>query len=178
MNTRSAMRRSVVPALVLGVAACAGGPVSTEQRQAAEQRLLAPFLRATEVGCSELLVELTPNFYPVVSQPAVDVQAHRASKQRGADYTETTWTNTLGRPQSAFVVTIGEAPVYTDRGPVLGPRTRFTVLQRVTFRVYEGPHAMQLDARATGVVVVRDGVAARPRDVREYAVVQGAVQAP
>ncbi len=165
--------------LSVAAAACASTPATPEQQHAEQQRLLAPFLRGTEVGCGELLIEATGNFYPHVSQPSVDPQVHTAAKQRGSDYTETVWTNTLGRPQSAFVVTVGEPAQLTEKGMVQGPRTKFTVLHRVRLRVYEGTHRMTLDAHASGpVVVVKEPALARPRDVREFAVVDGAVRTP
>ena len=161
------------------VVACASAPATQEQREVVERRLLAPFLRSTEVGCGELFVEMTGNFYGNVSQPGVDPQVHTARKDRGEDYTETVWTNTLGRTQSAFVVTIGEPGRLTEKGLTNGPRTTFTVLNRVRLRIYEGTRSMTLNAQASGpVVVVKEAAVARPRDVREFAVVDGLVKLP
>ena len=44
-----------------------------------ERRLLMPYLQARSVGCSELVVEMTPNFYLHVSSPGVDPQRHRSA---------------------------------------------------------------------------------------------------
>ena len=98
------MRNAVPIVMSVLLAACSGAPATQEQREAAERRLLEPYLRDTQVECGELLVEMTGNFYATLSQPAVDPQAHTARKERGEDYTETIWTNTLGAKKSAFVV--------------------------------------------------------------------------
>src|SRR5688572_13512500 len=90
------------------VVACAGAPATPEQRAAAEARLLAPFLRDTEVECSELVVEMTGNFYATLSQPAIDPAVHTMRTEPGADFTEKIWTNKLGGKNTAFRVTIGE----------------------------------------------------------------------
>jgi len=173
------MRNAVWIVLSGFVVSCTGAPATPEQRQAAESRLLAPFLRNTEVGCSELVVEMTGNFYTNVSQPAVDTELHSARKDRGSDYTETTWTNTRGGAQSAFVVTIGEPSQLTEKGLVVGPRTKFTVSNRVRMRVFEGTRPVTLAVHATGpTVAVKEAGLARPRNVREFAVVDGVVQTP
>ena len=131
------------------VVACAGGPATQEQRDAAERRLLAPFLRGTEVGCGELFVEMTGNFYGHVSQPGVDPHAHTARKDRGPDYSEAIWTNTLGKTQSAFVVTIGEPGRLTEKGLATGPRTTFTVLNRVRHSRFSGSRPVRWANDAT-----------------------------
>lgn len=143
---------------------------------AAEQRLLAPYLRDTEVGCSELLVELTGNFHVNVGQPAIDVQAHAARKETGDGYLDTIWTNKLGDPKTAFTVTIGEPDEISDRGIVRKPRTRFTVLNEVRLRVFAGTHALALNAHAGGAfAVVREASVKKPRDVSEYIVQDGSL---
>ena len=171
------MRNAVsIPFLTL-LAACAGAPATPEQKAAAEERLMTPFLRDTQVECGELLVEMTGNFYSMISQPAVDAQAHSARKERGPDYTETIWTNTLGAKKSAFIVTIGKPSELTEKGVVMGPRTKFTVLNSLRVRVYEGTKAMTLNAHASGpLVVVKEAAVARPREVRDYQVVDGTVR--
>ncbi len=51
--------RSPVWILLSGImVSCAGASATQEQQQAAERRLLAPYLRDTEVSCGELLVEI------------------------------------------------------------------------------------------------------------------------
>jgi hypothetical protein len=172
--------RNTVSIVMSGLlAACASAPATQEQRETAEQRLLAPFLRDTQVECGELVVEMTANFYAAMSQPALDPQAHKARKERGEDFTETIWTNTLGAKKSAFVVTIGEPGRLTEKGLVLGPRTKFTVLNALRLRVYEGTKKMSLNAHATGTVVtVKEAAVAVPREVRAFHVVDGVVQMP
>lgn len=168
------MRFPVRISAVLVLAACAAPPATPEQRQAAEARLLAPFLVATEVGCSELVIELTGNFHGNVGQPAIDVKAHAARKERGADWIDTVWTNQLGDPSTAFVVTVGQPDQITDQGVVRGPRTQFTVVNQVRLRVYEGTHPLTLNARAGGAfAIVREASVQKPRDVTEFVVENG-----
>jgi hypothetical protein len=163
--------------LVIGLAGCAGVPATPEQRQVAEQRLLAPYLRDTEVGCTELLVELTGNFHVNVGQPAIDVQAHAARKERGDGYLDTIWTNKLGDPKSAFTVTIGEPEEISESGIVRRPRTKFTVLNEVRLRVFSGTHPLALNAHAGGsFVVVREASVKMARDLKEYVVEDGALR--
>jgi len=174
------MKNAVLLLLIsLLIVACAGAPATPEQREVAERGLLAPFLRDTEVECGELLVEMTGNFYATLSQPAVDPAVHATRKERGADFTETIWTNKLGGKSTAFRVTIGEPSRLTEQGLALGPRTKFTVHNGLRLRVYEGTHPMTLEVHATGAVVtVKEAALAVPRQVREFAVVDGAVRMP
>ncbi|MBM4062534.1 MAG: hypothetical protein FJ265_15765 [Planctomycetes bacterium] len=157
--------------------ACGSTPATPEQQRAAEQRLLAPFLRDVEVGCRELVVEATGNFYRNVGQPAVDVRAHLARKERGDGYVDTIWTNRLGEPRTSFVVTIGEPDALTEQGIVRRPRTVFTVVNQVRVRFYEDARPLLLSARtAGGFAVVREDKASPARDLTEYAVEDGAVR--
>lgn len=166
-------------ALALIAAACASATATPEQVEATEQRLVEPFLTGTEVGCNELLVEMTGNFNTHVSQPALDPGAHTMRHEAGPDYIDKIWTNTLGRPASAFVVSIGEPGQITDRGIVRGPRTTFTVTNEVRLRIYQGRKALTLKAYARGErVVVREATLARVRDVREFVVEDGVLQSP
>ncbi|HLQ37371.1 MAG TPA: hypothetical protein VK348_06205 [Planctomycetota bacterium] len=159
--------------LVLSMlAACSSAPVPKERVEQEERRLLAPFLGGAEVGCQELLVELTGNFVPDVSRPAEDKKLHRASKEQGVGYTDSIWTNTLGGPDSAFVVTVGEPDQFTEHGIVHGRMTRFTVLNQVRLRVFEGKHAMALSVRASGTPLIWKA-AAEVRDLTEFRVEDG-----
>jgi len=169
----------VLGALWLVPAGCAAVPASDGQVAETERRLIAPFLRGTEVGCNELLVEMTGNFNTHVGQPALDRRAHTMRHEAGDDYIEKIWTNTLGQTKSAFVVTIGEPGKITERGMVRGPNTTFTVVNQVRLRIYQGRHAVTLKAYARGDrVVVREASVARHRDVREFVIEDGVLKGP
>lgn len=160
--------------LGLGLFGCAAVPATPEQQAAAEQRLLRPFLEGNEVGCRELLVEYTGNFHNFVAQPAVDVKAHLARKERGDGFVDTIWTNRLGAAKSAFVVSIAAAADPTEPGVPRGPRTTFTVLNEVRLRVYEDARPLTLTARAGGgLVVVRRAGAATAVDCAEFHIADG-----
>lgn len=160
-------------------AACAGTSATVEQRERAEQRLLAPLLRGGEVGCGELTIDVTPNFYPYIGQPAVDAALHSVSRERGATYRETVWTNLTGDVASGFVVTIGMPPEFTDRGVELRQQTRFHVVHQVRLRVHEDRRPMTLDVRAFGdfPVLLREAGGA-PRDVGELRIRDGVMATP
>lgn len=160
----------------LGLAACAGAPVTPEQRRQAEARLLAPFRQAAEIGCSELQITMTGNFYPNVARPAVDGRLHRQEVTTRDGYTETTWTNLAGGLDGAFDVTIGEPPEITERGLVHAPRLAFKVLNQLRVRVLTGVHELTLDAVAGGGIVVVKTADGRTRDLRELRIAEGAVQ--
>lgn len=161
-------------AFVLLAAACGSAPEATPaQRQREEQRLLQPFAADREVGCGELLVEMTANFHGNVGQPAIDKSRHRMTKEPGDGYVDTVWTNTTGMPEAGFVVTIGETSQITDKGLVQGRATRFQVVNQVRLRVYEGRRPLTLNATAGGAVVLVREAAGKPRDVRQFAVSDG-----
>ena len=156
---------------------CAATSATPEQQLAAERRLLAPFLRETEVGCSELTVELTGNFHKNVGQPAIDTRVHLARKEQGDGFVDTVWTNRIGDPKTSFVVTIGEAGELTEPGTGSRPHTRFTVVNQVRVRVFEGRHPLTLTARAGGdFAVVREASVNKPRDVTEFVVEDGVLK--
>lgn len=161
------------------LAACAGSPATPEQRQMAERRLLEPFLVAREVGCGELFVEVTSNLYGHVGQPAVDPARHSRTREQGDGFVETTWTNTAGTPDAAFVVTIGEPQQIADTGWIEGRKTRFRVVNQVRLRVYEDRRPLTLNATAGGAfVLVKDGAASAPREVKQFAIVDGVLRKP
>ena len=168
------MRYRLPILLGLGLFGCAGVPATPEQQAAAEQRLLQPFLEGIEVGCRELLVEYTGNFHNHVAQPAVDVKAHLARKERGEGFVDTVWTNRLGDPKSAFVVSIAAAADPTEPGVRRGSCTTFTVLNEVRLRIYEDARPLTLTARAGGgLVVVRHKGAATAQDCAEFRIADG-----
>ncbi len=168
-------------ALIVGCAACAGpGPLMTpEQRAQEERRLLAPYLAPREIGCSELLIEVTPNLFAYVGQPAVDPVRHVKTKETGDGYVDTVYTSKLGDAASAFHVTIGEAQKWTgaESGFVLGKQTRFQVVSQVRIRVYEDRRPVTLNATAGGdFVFVKDAAGDRPKEIKRFAVVDGVLQ--
>jgi hypothetical protein len=174
MRTRG---RGFCVVVVVGVlAGCAGTPATAEQQQLAERRLLQPFLQPIEVGCGELQLDITANFNVNVGRPAIDAQMHTATKERGPGYVESVWTNKTGDMASAFVVTVGEAAQITETGVVQGPRTTFTVVNQVRLRVYEERRSLTLNAVAAGPFVFVKEAAGAPREVKEFAVVDGALR--
>ncbi|GAB4144636.1 MAG: hypothetical protein Fur0037_12420 [Planctomycetota bacterium] len=165
-------RGALLAALLLLGASCAGHrAASPEQIAAAERRLLAPYVQGGEVGCQELIVDVSPNLVAHVSQPAVDVRLHSASKNPGADFDETVWINKTGAMEGRFFVQIGETDEFTEQGHVQGRGTVFLVTNAIRLRVHHrGP--MRLDCEAKGsVLVLRDGD--RFRDLTEFRIEDG-----
>lgn len=172
------MRRTGV-AVVLALAACGTAPDATpEQKAQAERRLLAPFLAGMEVGCGELLVEVTGNLYPYVGQPAVDPERHTKVREEGSGFVDTVWTNTAGVPESAFIVMIGDPPELTETGWQPGRQTRFRVVNQVRLRVYEDRRPLTLNATAGGGYVFVKEASSPPREVAKFAIVDGVLQRP
>ena len=163
---------------VFVLAACKGAPVTPEQRRLEERRLLAPFLAAVEVGCGELEIDITGNFHANVGQPGFVPEWHQVSRQKGNGYAETVWTNVAGAASHALVLTIGDPGVLSDKGLTPGPRTTFTVMNRVRLRTYEDSRPLMLDVRASGPVVMVKEAAAKAREVKEFAVSDGVSRAP
>lgn len=161
---------------VLGWTACSSAPATPEQQQQHERRLLSPFLQPREVGCGELLVELTGNFHDNVGQPAVDRNRHQVVRETGDGYVDTVWTNPAGTIDSAFVVTIGEPPELTEKGLVAGAATKFRVVNQLRLRVYEGRRPLTLNATAGGSFVLVKDAAAAPREVQRFVVADGVLQ--
>ena len=163
---------------VLALAACKNAPVTPEQRRLEERRLLAPFLGAVEVGCGELEIDITGNFHANVGQPGFVPEWHQVSRHRGDGYAETVWTNVSGSAPHALVLTIGDPGVLSDKGLTPGLRTSFTVMNQVRLRTYEDSRPLMLDVRASGAVVMVKEAAAKPREVKEFAVSDGALRTP
>lgn len=158
------------------VAGCASNPATEAQRQQVERRLLLPFAVAREVGCGELRLDITGNFNGVVGRPAVDPARHRVETRRGEGFVDTVWTNQTGMVESAFVVTIGEPPQVGETGWQRGPQTQFRVVQQVVLRIHEDRRPLQLDAVATGPLVLVKDSAAPPRQLQQFAILDGAVR--
>jgi hypothetical protein len=158
------------------LAACSSAPPATpEQRLQAERRLLAPFLAPREVGCGELLVEVTPNFYTCVGQPSFDANRHLRKTERGDGYVDTVFTSKTGDADSAMVLTIGEGQqVNAEHKLVLGRQTQFRVVNQVRVRMWEARHEMMLNATAGGrFVFVSEAANETPREVAKFAIVDG-----
>ena len=156
-------------AVLVSACASSGQPADPKAIEAETERLLAPYLTGTEVGCNELLIEMTGNFNEYVFQPALDTNAHTLRHEGAPDgtYIDKIWTNTLGRRDMPFIVSVGEPPDVTRPGEVAGQRTTFTVTNQVRLRIYQGRHPWTLNANGTGETVVvwprgrRDGPPAR-----------------
>jgi len=157
-------------------ASCAGTPATPEQQRLAEQRLLGPYFTGTEVGCSELQLEITGNFHGNVGQPAVDASMHKLTREKGDGYREITWTNVAGDPAHPFIVTIGEQPEMTEKGIVQRPRTTFRVVNQVRLRIYEDRRPLQLSAQASGPPVLIREAGGTPREVKEFVVADGVLR--
>lgn len=176
---RESVRRWSRWAVCAGLAAaCAGAPATPEQRRLAEARLLQPFLRSTEVGCAELQIEVTGNFHGNVGQPAVDAGVHQVRREQGDGYRDTVWTNTVGDPVHAFVVTVGEPVEITETGLRQRPRTTFRVVNQVRLRVYEDRRPLQLSAAATGAFVLVREAGGTPHEVKEFVIADGVLRTP
>ena len=154
----------------------AGAPVTPQQQEQHERRLLAPFLAPREVGCGELLVELTGNFHDNVGQPAVDQQRHRVTRETGDGYVDTVWTNLAGAMEGAFVVTIGQPPELTERGLVPGNATRFRVVNQLRLRIYQDRRALTLNAVAGGSFVLVKEASTKPSEKARFEVRDGVLR--
>lgn len=171
----AASRSFVLALAAAGWCACSAAPATTEQAALEQRRLLQPYVDGGEIGCGELLVELTRNFYPNVAQPTVDVNIHGAHKEQGNGYVDTVWINKIGDLRGAFTVTIGETNQFTEQGIVRGRETKFTVLHELRVRVFGDGHALALDATAKGKPLVLKSKG-QVRDLAEFQVRDGALR--
>lgn len=160
------------------LAACAATEATPEERRAAEERLLAPFLADREVGCGELLVELTGNFHSCVGQPAVDRTRHRVVREQGSGFVDMVWTNIAGAAEGALLLTIGDAVSATEVGAPARPRTRFRVVNQVRLRVYEDRRPLTLNATAGGTFVFVKEASTAPREVKAFTIADGVLRRP
>ncbi len=169
--------RGALGLLVLLGACASGAPADPGQIAAETERLLRPYLTGTEVGCNTLLIELTGNFNEYVFQPATDPQAHTLRHEGAPDgtYIDKIWTNTLGRAETPFIVSVGAPPDITEPGQPRGMRTTFTVINEVRLRIYQGTHALTLDTRAEGErnVFVRLRGTRDVKEPREFVIEDG-----
>ena len=174
IRMRGGARRALVLVSVL-VAGCGATEVSREQARLGERQLLQPYLRERLVVCSELDVEITPNFHRHVSNPGVDKTRQQFERIEREALVEKVWTNPTGTEAGWFTVTIGEPPDPVKVDAAVGPRTTFKVMNRFTLRVRERGE-MALTARASGPVVAVQEAGAEAQPVREFAVVDGVLQ--
>jgi hypothetical protein len=161
---------------LLAAGACNGVPATPEQVTQLERHMLQPFLTDAEVGCGELLIEITGNFHPNVSQPSEDPNLHGRRREQHADYTDTVWTNKVGDLGGAFVVTVGDTDRFTEQGIVRGRHTKFTVLHEVRLRVWQTKRPITLVVEARGRPLVRKE-AGLVRDLGEFRVEDGSLRA-
>ncbi|MEQ1630742.1 MAG: hypothetical protein ABL997_00120 [Planctomycetota bacterium] len=182
MSTRP-LRHSI--ALLSLLHACGTAPdlSPSEQRQQREQwelrsqRLLQPLLNDSNVACGELVIDITPNYFVNVAQPAIDpnLQGERKSKVDGFDEYE--WINKVGGLQGAIVLTIGAPDELTEKGVVRGKGTRFTVLNRAVLRVRTaGKMEATLDVTASGRPMV-SALGGAIRDLTVFELRNGLLQA-
>ena len=143
---RVRMRTSVAPARLLAVLSLLGvlgackttRPATVEQEKQEERRIMQPFSRGGLVGCGELIIEMTPNFYPYVSQPARDSKLHGHKEEQFDGYVEKTWFNKLGDFKGRFTVVVGPEPDPLADAP--GPQD---ATGRATGGVAQAPGSLQ-----------------------------------
>jgi hypothetical protein len=144
---------------VVGMSALAAGchapgkPVSPERLRLEERRLLQPFSLGGQVGAGELIVEMTPNFYAVVGQPAKG-EFHGFSEEEHEDYVEKVWFNKIGDYRGRFTVEIGPQSDVMEDDEAGGKPVRFVVVQRIVHRIYRTEREMTLNVVARGRPVV------------------------
>jgi hypothetical protein len=176
VSDRSLLRAAAACACLIAAGCAGSAPVTPEQVAQAERRLLLPLLHDAEVGCGELLVEVTANFYPNVSQPGIDERLHGVRREETPEYIETIWLNRLGDLGGAFTVVVGETDTFSEQGVVRGRGTKFTVLHEVRVRVYQGTRPMTLAIEAKGrPLVYKEGE--QVRDLAEFRLADGVLQA-
>ena len=154
--------------------ACTTKLATPEQRAQEERRLLEPYLAAREIGCGELLVEVTGNLYAYVGHPAVDDTFLVKTKEPGDGYVDTVYTSKAPDAARAIRLTIGEAQKWNAEGGfVLGRQTTFKVVNQVRVRVYEDRRPFTLNATAGGGFVFVKEANEALREVAKFAIVDG-----
>lgn len=177
MMSRLRSRLMLPFALACALSACAADQqASSLQREAAAARLLSAFKPGVEVGCAELEIAITPNFHGNVGQPAPDASFHTTSRDQGDGFRDTVWTNRTGDPAHGFRITVGKTAELTERGLVQAPQTTFLVVNQVRLRVYEDRRPPQLDVAATGAFVFVRDAGGKPREVKQFVVVDGVLR--
>lgn len=160
---------------------CAGSgarPVNRDEWEARSQRLLHPLMNESLVGCAELLIEISPNYFPNVGRPALDQKLQALKKTSADGVDEYVWTNLVGGLDGAISLTIGQTDELTDTGVVRGKGTTFQVLRQVTLRVHtKGVMQARLDVIASGKPLVMS-MGGKVRDLEAYEVRNGALFAP
>lgn len=163
LRSRRVVRCASALAAGFLLAACTSAPPANPQQVRAQreefdrkaQRLLDPLLVGGNLACGELVIEISPNFFPNVARPAIDPNMQGERKSSGDGYDEYVWINKVGGLDGAIVLTIGATDEITEQGFVAGKGTKFTVLQQATLRVRTaGSIAAQLDVTATGKPMV------------------------
>ncbi|MGE3172883.1 MAG: hypothetical protein AB7O97_09655 [Planctomycetota bacterium] len=174
-----ALLARVLPALaLLPLAGCeTRQPVDRDEWERQAQQLLEPLLGDVDVACGELLIEISPNYFGNVSQPAVDPNLHSVRKEHVDGWDETVWINRVGDLSGALRITIGEVDQITEQGLVPGRATRFTALHEVRLRVHAaGEIPVQLDVTATGQPLVWNP-GGQMRELAAFRVQNGVLQA-
>lgn len=167
-------RRSGWAVVAAMVAGCATPLATPEQRAQEERRLLEPYLTTREIGCGELLVEVTGNLYAYVGHPAVDEAFVVKTKEQGDGYVDTVYTSKAPDAARAIRLTIGEAQKWNAQGGfVLGRQTTFKVVNQVRVRVYEDRRPFTLNATAGGGFVFVKEANEALREVAKFAIVDG-----
>lgn len=188
-NIRGACLRSVCGsslALHLFLFASCGGtpaykedaPVDREQWEARSNMLLQPLCTDSRVGCAELLVEISPNYFKNIAQPVIDSRFHVEQKSSKDGVDEFVWTNKIGGLEGAIEITIGATDEITEKGVVRGKGTTFTVVHQATVRVHtKGRMQARLDVTAVGKPIVMSS-GGKVRDLEAYELRNGALHAP
>lgn len=174
----NATRRAAAVAMVvlgMGASGCGGAPATSEQRLMAERQFMLPFLQDSEVACSELEIDITPNFHLHIGVPGIHPRLHRFDKEDKQALVEKTWRNLTGSRAGWLTVTVSEPKDETDVSGTPTPATTYTVTHQFTLRTHERA-AMTLSARATGPVVMVREAGGKPRDVRDFAIENGVVK--
>lgn len=180
---RVALRRASLPfaasaVMLLSGSCSAPAPMDREQWEARSQFLLQPLCNESRVGCSELVIEISPNYFPNIARPAIDESLQSESKASADGVDEYVWSNRVGGLQGAIVLTIGQTDEITERGIVRGKATTFTVLNQVTLRVHtKGLMEARLDVTASGRPLVMSS-GGRVRDLQVFELRNGVLHAP
>ena len=166
-------------AMALAISSCSSAaPMDREQWEQRSHFLLHPLCNESRVGCSELVIELSPNYFPNIGRPAIDpsLQSERKTSADGID--EYVWSNRVGGLQGAVVLTIGQTDEITEGGIVRGKGTTFTALGQVTLRVHtKGLMEARLDVTASGRPLVMS-MGGKVRDLQSFELRNGVLHAP